>query len=195
MKIDSRKWTSEHIESNIGKLSAQIVINQLIDNGWHMWFVGNTDGNSLYTVDLSSGEKVIVGFTTEGIGSAYINKGHIAEALSQNFGNKLVLVQFPLLKITQIMQHNMQVVNKIGPNLLSQQLQPSPITTMIINPTGVDTFLPLNGPLLAEKLLNEGYIQPEMDMGDQPNHQVYEFHADEKRYWPSIDEESDVEIP
>ena len=60
MKIDSRKWTSEHIENNIGKLSAQIIINQLIDNGWHMWFVGNTDGNSLYTVDLSSGEKVIV---------------------------------------------------------------------------------------------------------------------------------------
>ena len=195
MKIDSRKWTTDHIEKNIGKLSAQIIINQLINNDWKMWFVGNIDGNSLYTVDLSSGEKVIVGFTTEGVGQAYINKSHIAESLSKNFGAKLVLVEFPLLKITQIMQHNMQVVNKIGQNLLAQSLQPSPINTMIINPTGVDTFLPLNAPMLAEKLLNEGDIQADLQMGEQPNHQVYEFDANENRYWPSEEEESDIEIP
>ena len=194
MKIDARKWTPEHIESKIGMLSAQIIINQLITNGWKMWFVGNTDGNSLYTVDLSSGEKVIVGFTTEEIGSAYINKRHIAEALSKNFGPKLVFVQFPLMKITEIMQHNMQVINQIGPNLLTQSLQPSPITTMIINPTGIDTFLPLNAPMLAEKLFNEGSIPPEINMGEQPNHQIYEFSATEKRYWPAPDEGLDMDI-
>ena len=195
MKIDSRKWTTEHIEKNIGKLSAQIIINQLITNSWKMWFVGNVDGNSLYTVDLSSGEKVIVGFTSEGVGQAYINKSHISEGLAKNFGKKLVLVEFPLLKITQIMQHNMQVINKIGPNTLAQQLQPSPINTMIINPTGVDTFLPLNAPMLAEKLLSEGNIEADLHMGDQPNHQVYEFDVNEKRYWPSEEEDSDIEIP
>ena len=195
MKIYSRKWTTDHIEKNIGKLSAQIIINQLISNEWKMWFVGNIDGNSLYTVDLSSGEKVIVGFTTEGVGQAYINKSHISQGLAKNFGAKLVLVEFPLLKITQIMQHNMQVVNKIGQNLLAQSLQPSPINTMIINPTGVDTFLPLNAPMLAEKLLNEGDIQADLQMGEQPNHQVYEFDAKEKRYWPSEEEDTDIEIP
>ena len=195
MKIDSRKWTTEHIEENIGKLSAQIIVNQLIKNSWKMWFVGNLDGNSLYTVDLSSGEKVIVGFTTEGVGQAYINKSHISQGLAKNFGAKLVLVEFPLLKITQKMQHNMQVVNKIGQNLLAQSLQPSPINTMIINPTGVDTFLPLNAPMLAEKLLNEGDIQADLQMGEQPNHQVYEFDAKEKRYWPSEEEDTDIEIP
>ena len=172
MKTDARKWTNEHIESNIGKLGAQIIVNKLIDNDWKMWFVGNTDGNSLYTVDLSSGEKVIVGFTEEDIAVAYINREGIKKGLKKNFGKKVVLAEFPLLKITQIMQHNMQVVNKIGQNLLAQSLQPSPINTMIINPTGVDTFLPLNAPMLAEKLLNEGDIQADLQMGEQPNHQV-----------------------
>ena len=65
MLIDSRKWTIEHIEKNVGRLGAQIIVNQLIVNKWKMWFIGNTDGNSLYTVDLSSGEKVIVGFTVQ----------------------------------------------------------------------------------------------------------------------------------
>ena len=95
MKADARKWTNKHIESNIGKLGAQIIVNQLIDNEWKFWFVGNTDGNSLYTVDLSSGEKVIVGFTTEDIAAAYINKQTIRNGLAKNFGSKVVIVIFP----------------------------------------------------------------------------------------------------
>ena len=77
MKIDSRKWTNDYIENNVGKLGAQIVVNELIKNEWKMWFVGNTNGNSLYTVDLSSGEKVIVGFTDENVAANYVNKAEI----------------------------------------------------------------------------------------------------------------------
>ena len=56
MNIDKRRWTNEYIENNIGKLSAQIIINQLIELNWNLWFIGNTEGNTLYTVDFSSGE-------------------------------------------------------------------------------------------------------------------------------------------
>ena len=48
MNIDKRQWTNEYIESNIGKLGAQIIINQLIEFNWNMWFIGNTEGNALY---------------------------------------------------------------------------------------------------------------------------------------------------
>ena len=50
MQKDKRKWTAEYIEGNVGKLTAQIVLNNLIDNNYKMWFIGNTDCNCLYTV-------------------------------------------------------------------------------------------------------------------------------------------------
>ncbi len=195
MLIDSRKWSNEHIENNIGRLGAQIIINQLIDNKWNMWFIGNTDGNSLYTVDLSSGEKVIVGFTSEAIAATYVNKADIKNSLSKNFGKKLVIVQFSILKITEIMQHNMQVINKVAPGLLTQSLAPSPINTLIINPTGSNSFVPLHAPLLAGKLLEEGDIEGG-NLQEQPIFSMYELDEKVKRFYPATeDEDEDFEIP
>ena len=73
-KEDLRKWTNEEIESRPGRLAAQIVLNRLIKNDFQMWFVGNVDGNQLYTVTLSNEEKAIVSFTDEYIASNYINR-------------------------------------------------------------------------------------------------------------------------
>ena len=194
MLIDSRKWSNEHIENNVGRLAAQIIINQLINNKWNMWFIGNTDGNSLYTVDLSSGEKVIVGFTSESIAATYVNKAEIKRSLSKNFGKKLVIVQFSILKISEIMQHNMQVVNKVAPGLLTQSLAPSPINTLIINPTGSSSFVPLHAPLLAGKLLEEGDIEGD-NLQEQPIFSMYELDEKVKRFYPADDEGEDIEIP
>ena len=194
MKIDSRKWTTEHIENNVGKLGAQIIVNELIKNEWKMWFVGNTTGNSLYTVDLSSGEKVIVGFTDENVAANYVNKKEIRKGLIKNFGKKLVLVQFSILKITEIMQHNMQVVNKVGPGLLSQSLAPSPINTLIVNPSGADSFIPLHAPLLAGKLLEEGNIEKD-SLGEEPVFSLYELDSEDDRYYPADEEDEEIEIP
>ena len=194
MKIDSRKWTTEHIENNVGKLGAQIIVNELIKNEWKMWFVGNTTGNSLYTVDLSSGEKVIVGFTDENVAANYVNKKEIRKGLVKNFGKKLVLVQFSILKITEIMQHNMQVVNKVGPGLLSQSLAPSPINTLIVNPSGADSFIPLHAPLLAGKLLEEGNIEKD-SLGEEPVFSLYELDSEDDRYYPADEDDEEIEIP
>jgi len=45
-KKDMRKLTREEIEDKPGRLAGQIILNQLHDNKFHMWFIGNTEGNS-----------------------------------------------------------------------------------------------------------------------------------------------------
>ena len=63
-KKDMNKLTYKEIEDKPGRLAGQIVLNQLYDNDFHMWFIGNTEGNQLYTVTLSNEEKAIVGLLT-----------------------------------------------------------------------------------------------------------------------------------
>ena len=82
---DVRKRTREEIEDKPGRLAGQIILNQLHDNKFHMWFVGNTDGNQLYTVTLSNEEKAIVGFIDEGIASNYINRKNIIAQINRSF--------------------------------------------------------------------------------------------------------------
>ena len=82
---DLRKWTWEEIESTPGRLAAQIVFNQLIRNKFFMWFVGNVEGNQLYTVTLSNKEKALVSFTNESIACNYINRGGIIKQINESF--------------------------------------------------------------------------------------------------------------
>ena len=85
-KEDLRKWTREEIESAPGRLAAQIVFNQLIRNKFFMWFVGNVEGNQLYTVTLSNKEKALVSFTEESIAGNYINREGIIGQINESFG-------------------------------------------------------------------------------------------------------------
>ena len=188
MNIDKRKWTDEYIENNIGKLSAQIIINQLIELNWNLWFIGNTEGNTLYTVDFSSGEKVIVGFTTEDIAGAHINKPEIKDGLHKTFGKKLVLVEFSLSKIHEIMQGNIQVVNKFLPGQLVQSFVPQPMKTIIVNPSGNNSFVPLNVPFLLESLLKEGEVEEGMGL-TACSFSTYTMDKSSKRYIPVENEE------
>ena len=84
-KEDLRKWTWEEIESTPGRLAAQIVFNQLIRNKFFMWFVGNVEGNQLYTVTLSNKEKALVSFTNESIACNYINREGIIKQINESF--------------------------------------------------------------------------------------------------------------
>ena len=88
----------------------------------------------------------------------------------------------------------MQVVNKVGPGLLSQSLAPSPINTLIVNPSGADSFIPLHAPLLAGKLLEEGNIEKD-SLGEEPVFSLYELDNEDDRYYPADDEDEDIEIP
>ena len=143
-KEDLRKWTWEEIESTPGRLAAQIVFNQLIRNKFFMWFVGNVEGNQLYTVTLSNKEKALVSFTNESIACNYINREGIIKQINESFGPKVVLVSMSLRKIDEIMQNNMTASIEMGPNVITQQLMKVPMQTIIVNPNDRDFFVPLN---------------------------------------------------
>jgi len=190
MEIDKRKWSIEQIEKNNGKLGAQIVVNQLIQKKWKMWFISNIEGNTIYSVGLTSGEKVIVGFTAENIASNYINKNIVAKTLARTFGKKVVLVEFPLLKIGHIMKSNMEITTSKKNNMMINNLVPSPYSTIIVNPVGIDNFIPINVDIVMNKLIKDGDVDlDDYDDDDEHNYNIYILNQKEKKYFLEEEDE------
>ena len=183
-KEDLRKWTNEEIESRPGRLAAQIVLNRLIKNDFQMWFVGNVDGNQLYTVTLSNEEKAIVSFTDEYIASNYINRSDIIRQVRKSFGPKVVLVSMSLQKIDEIMKNNMTTSVAMGPNALVHQVIKTPIQTVIVNPNAHDFFIPLNIPYIMQKCNEKNDIMEFSIEDDKENKElsIYEIDKELKKY-------------
>ena len=183
-KEDLRKWTNEEIENQPGRLAAQIVLNRLIKNDFQMWFVGNVDGNQLYTVTLSNEEKAIVSFTDEYIASNYINRSDIIRQVRKSFGPKVVLVSMSLQKIDEIMKNNMTTSVSMGPNALVHQVIKTPIQTVIVNPNAHDFFIPLNIPYIMQKCNEKNDIMEFSIEGDKENKElsIYEIDKELKKY-------------
>jgi hypothetical protein len=184
LKKDMRKWTNEEAESNPGRLAAQIILNQLIDNKFRMWFVGNTEGNQLYTVTLSNEEKAVVGFINEGIASNYINRKNIIAMINKSFGPKVVLVNLSLHKIHEVMENNFSTSIQITPNTMIHQLTKQPIQTVIVNPNDHDFFVPLNIPYIIKKYVDDievGELEIE-NHKDEKELSFYEIDRESKRY-------------
>ena len=183
-KEDLRKWTNEEIESQPGRLAAQIVLNRLIKNDFQMWFVGNVDGNQLYTVTLSNEEKAIVSFTDEYIASNYINRSDIIRQVRKSFGPKVVLVSMSLQKIDEIMKNNMTASVSMGPNALVHQVIKTPIQTVIVNPNAHDFFIPLNIPYIMQKCNEKNDIMEFSIEDDKENKElsIYEIDKELKKY-------------
>ena len=188
-KEDLRKWTNEEIENQPGRLAAQIVLNRLIKNDFQMWFVGNVDGNQLYTVTLSNEEKAIVSFTDEYIASNYINRSDIIRQVRKSFGPKVVLVSMSLQKIDEIMKNNMTTSVAMGPNALVHQVIKTPIQTVIVNPNAHDFFIPLNIPYIMQKCNENDDIMEFSIEGDKENKElsIYEIDKELKKYVFSAD--------
>ena len=183
-KEDLKKSTAEEIENKPGKLAAQIVFNTLIKNDFHMWFVGNLEGNQLYTVTLSNEERAIVAFTEEYIASNYINRANIIRQIRKSFGPKVVLVNMSLYKISEIMQNNMTASIQMGPNTLTQQLKKSPIQTLIVNPNDHDFFVPLNIPYIMQRF-NQGDEVTQFSIEEHKENKelcLYEIDQESKKY-------------
>ena len=183
-KPDLRKWSTEEIEGTPGKLAAQIVFNTLIKNDFHMWFVGNLEGNQLYTVTLSNEEKAIVAFTEEYIASNYINRTNITRQIRRSFGPKVVLVNMSLHKISEIMQNNMTAQIAMGPNVLTHHLIKTPIQTVIVNPNDHDFFIPLNIPYIMQKYA-QGDDMIQFNIEDNKENKelcLYEMDKESKKY-------------
>lgn len=192
MQKDKRKWTAEYIEGNVGKLTAQIVLNNLIDNGYKMWFIGNTDGNCLYTVELSNNERVVVGFTSQEIASVYVNKPEVKKTLFKMFGDKIVLVEFSFPKIHKIMNsnhihsHEITVGSTIAQNII-ETFRPDPLETIILNPSGKASFIPLNVEYMMDKIISEELFYDDDDDEDEEGQksavfELYKLDKETKRY-------------
>ena len=183
-KEDLRKWTNEEIESQPGRLAAQIVFNRLVKNDFQMWFIGNVEGNQLYTVTLSNEQKAIVAFTDEYIASNYINRSDIIRQVRQNFGPKVVLVSMSLYKIDEIMKNNMTAQISMGPNVLTHQLMKSPIETVVVNPNAHDFFIPLNIPYIMQKCNEDEDIMGFSIENNKENKElsIYEIDKELKKY-------------
>ena len=183
-KEDLRKWTNVEIENQPGRLAAQIVLNRLIKNDFQMWFVGNVDGNQLYTVTLSNEEKAIVSFTDEYIASNYINRSDIIRQVRKSFGPKVVLVSMSLQKIDEIMKNNMTTSVAMGPNALVHQVIKTPIQTVIVNPNAHDFFIPLNIPYIMQKCNEKNDIMEFSIEDDKENKElsIYEIDKELKKY-------------
>ena len=183
-KEDLRKWTNEEIESQPGRLAAQIVFNRLVKNDFQMWFIGNVEGNQLYTVTLSNEQKAIVAFTDEYIASNYINRSDIIRQVRQNFGPKVDLVSMSLYKIDEIMKNNMTAQISMGPNVLTHQLMKSPIETVVVTPNAHDFFIPLNIPYIMQRC-NESEDIMEFSIEDSKETKelsIYEIDKELKKY-------------
>ena len=192
MQKDKRKWTAEYIEGNVGKLTAQIVLNNLIDNNYKMWFIGNTDGNCLYTVELSNNERVVVGFTSQEIASVYVNKPEVKKTLFKMFGDKIVLVEFSFPKIHKIMNsthihsHEITVGSTIAQNII-ETFRPDPLETIILNPSGKASFIPLNVEYMMDKIISEELFYDDDDDEDEEGQksavfELYKLDKETKRY-------------
>lgn len=192
MQKDKRKWTAEYIEGNVGKLTAQIVLNNLIDNGYKMWFIGNTDGNCLYTVELSNNERVVVGFTSQEIASVYVNKPEVKKTLFKMFGDKIVLVEFSFPKIHKIMNsnhihsHEVTVGSTMAQNII-EAFRPDPLETIILNPSGKASFIPLNVEYMMDKIISEELFYDDDDDEDEDGQksavfELYKLDKETKRY-------------
>ena len=192
MQKDKRKWTAEYIEGNVGKLTAQIVLNNLIDNGYKMWFIGNTDGNCLYTVELSNNERVVVGFTSQEIASVYVNKPEVKKTLFKMFGDKIVLVEFSFPKIHKIMNsnhihsHEVTVGSTMAQNII-EAFRPDPLETIILNPSGKASFIPLNVEYMMDKIISEALFYDDDDDEDEDGQksavfELYKLDKETKRY-------------
>ena len=192
MQKDKRKWTAEYIEGNVGKLTAQIVLNNLIDNGYKMWFIGNTDGNCWYTVELSNNERVVVGFTSQEIASVYVNKPEVKKTLFKMFGDKIVLVEFSFPKIHKIMNsnhihsHEITVGSTMAQNII-EAFRPDPLETIILNPSGKASFIPLNVEYMMDKIISEELFYDDDDDEDEDGQksavfELYKLDKETKRY-------------
>lgn len=184
LKPDLTKLSNEEIENKPGRLAAQIIFNKLIKEDFNMWFVGNVEGNQLYTVQLSNEEKAIVAFTDEYIAHNYINRRSIIKQINRSFGAKVVLVNMTLQKISEIMQSNVTTSISMSSNMLTQQLVNSPMETVIVNPNDRDFFIPLNIPYIMQYY--EGIEKDESPLLDTEEENkelsIYEIDKELKRY-------------
>lgn len=169
---DVVKLTREEISEKPGQLAAKIVYNLMCENNFDLFFIGNTLGNTLYTVQLNNKERAIVCFTDESILQAYINREVVRKGLNNSYGDKIVCVKI-----------NICTLNAILAEYVEDDMDET-VRTIIVNPNTKDYFIPLNIELMSSLIINSGDIDVEdIDTRvDAEDLKTLEYDKEEKRF-------------
>jgi len=169
---DFVKLTRKEISEKPGQLAAKIVYNLMCDNNFDLFFIGNTLGNTLYTVQLNNKERAIVCFTDESILQSYINREVVKKGLNNSYGDKIVCVKI-----------NICTLNAILSEYVEDDMDET-VRTIIVNPNTKDYFIPLNIELMSSLIINSGDIDVEdIDTRvDAEDLKTLEYDKEEKRF-------------
>jgi len=175
---DVVKLTREEISEKPGQLAAKIVYNLMCDNNFDLFFIGNTLGNTLYTVQLNNKERAIVCFTDESILQSYINRGAIRKGLNNSYGDKIVCVKINICTLNVILSEYMEDDIDHIDNV------DETVRTIIVNPNTKDYFIPLNIEIMSSLIIDSGDIDIEDIDGrvDAEDLKTLEYDKEEKRF-------------
>lgn len=134
MQKDLRKSSNVDISNSPGRLAAQIVFNQLIENEMFFWVIGNIQGNKLFTVSLNNGQDSIVGFTDENLVYSYVNRKVIKKNMLNSFGRSIVFLNISFKHLDKILNSNIPF----------SPAEEDVVDTVIVNPNTKDFFIPMH---------------------------------------------------
>lgn len=172
MKKDIFALKREKIIEKPGYLAAKIIYNLMFDNNFDLCFIGNTMGNTLYTVQLNNSQTAIVCFTSDSLLESYVNRKVVKKTISSRFGNEIVSVTMNICTLDAILS------GYESPN-------DETVETIIVNPNTKDYFLPLNIKLFSSMIIKSGYINEEdIDiMVNNDNIKKMEYDTEENKFF------------
>ena len=108
------------------------------------------------------------------------------------FGDKIVLVEFSFPKIHKIMNSNhihsqdITVGSTMAQNII-EAFRPDPLETIILNPSGKASFIPLNVEYMMDKIISEELFYDDDDDEDEDGQksavfELYKLDKETKRY-------------
>lgn len=172
MKKDTKKISREYIIEKPGYLAAKIVYNNLYDNNFDLFFIGNMMGNTLYTVQLNNNERAIVSFTSNPLLESYVNRGVVKKTLNERFGNSIVSVKMNICTLDAILS-------------AYDYDDENTVKTLIINPNTKDYFIPIRVDIFSSMIIDSGYFNEE-DVEfevDERDVQKMEYDKEEKKFF------------
>lgn len=173
MNKDNIRLTREEIVSKPGYLAAKIVHNIMIENKFNLCFIGNTMGNTLYTVQLNNKQRAIVCFTDDGLLESYVNRKKVRQTINDTFGNQIVSVTMNICTLNAILED------------YNNEDERETVKIIIVNPNTRDYFIPVNISLFSKIISKSGLIEEE-DINNtvyEENVKKMEYDKEEKKFF------------
>lgn len=157
MRKDKQKLKREEIIEKPGVLASKIVHNLLYDNDFNLYFIGNTAGNSLYTVVLNNEERVLASFTDCNILESYVNRRVISNILNKTFGKKIVCVKMNICSLYNLLHKDNEEIFENDNHI--EEDKNSDVRTLIINPNNKDFFIPIHIKSTSDYIHNNDLLE------------------------------------